>query len=961
MSDTTTLPEFKGKPKEVHLSHYTPSPFLADHVKLRIDLNEIDTGKVDDKGKPIKHVLATITNTTSFQRNDNPDANWEEDLVLDGGTKHDEAGNIIPYNKLQGLWLNGEPYYDYTIDYESGKLIIHNLPENGPIEITTQTLTNASTNTEYSGLYEKDGIVSTQCESEGFRNMTYALDRPDVISTYEVTIEGDTQRFPTILANPGNAFPSEEDLGNGRHRITWKDDRPKPCYLFAMAALDGDMVKDSFTYPDGDVVDLRYYVDKGKGDQAKFAMDSLKKALQHEYEYWGHKYHGIKDGKGLFMTLAVSAFNMGAMENNGLNIFNDRLVLANPHNATDGRYFDIDSVVNHEYCHDETGNWRVPANWFQIAYKEGLTVFRDQTYTAHLYDPTYQRISDVQELRSLVFAKDDGPTTHPMILPSYEGVSNNYDALTYPKGAQVNRMVQALVGEDAYRRAYRTFHDNPHPEVCDIPTYFKFIGDHSGHGKGYLDTFVDRWTTQSGVPKLKVDWTYDETRKVLKLDIEQILPSGATKPFVLPFKVGLVNPETGKDYFLVSPNGFRYESDVLMVKDMKQSFEFSIVPEQGKESVKPLVSLNRDFTAYAKIEYADRVKPSRADLALQASIDNNFLNRWDALQQIGIEVLRDQLAGRNADMDALIGAFKAVLAHPDISPLLKAELLRLPSESTLVNLLPKGSINPVAIRETRDAVRTAIGHALKDEFKATYDALQSDAPFAFNASEMGRRALMNLSLGYLSADKSPESTALAKAQFDKQHNYNDVSAAWSVLMDSGDLAAAKHAIDSILRTHADDNMVMNDWLQRQAMAEGATPETVKAIMALPQFDIENPNKARSVLGGFIANVKSFHAVDGSGYQFMADQIVTLDTKNKETSARMANAAFGSILNFTPDIQDRMIEAVKSIQESRGNSLSSDAREVLSKISAAYEEAKAARPTMVYEGTIGGGNKGMAVA
>lgn len=985
-------PTFEGKPTIVHLKDYTPPPFLADHVKLNINLNEVDTGKSDDEGKAIKHVLATVTNETTFRRNDNPDAIWEDELVLDGGTRNDANGNKVHCLNFKELWVNGKPHYDYTIDHESGKLIIKNLPDTmEPVTVKTIVETNASENKEYSGLYENKGLVSTQCESEGFRNMTYALDRPDVISTYDVTIEADKERFPLLLANPGADYVEPQDIGNGRHLARWNDPRPKPCYLFAMAALQGDVIRDTFTYPDGDTVELINVTDKGQGENARFSQACLKKAMQHEWDEWGHKYHGLHPDpnrpgkkKGTFITLAVSAFNMGAMENNGFNIFNDKLLLANPKNASDNRYFNIDSVVNHEYCHDETGNWRVPANWFQIAYKEGLTVRRDQTYTADMYDETFQRISDAQELRSGVFSLDDSPNTHPMVLPSYEGVSNNYDSLTYPKGAQVNQMLQAFVGKDAYRKAYREFHDNPHPEVCDVPSYLKFIGDHAHMSATFvgdkkyplIDTFVDGWTTQSGVPTLKCDWVYDKERHVLKLEVEQILPKGATKPFVLPLKIGLVNPDTGKDYFLISPIGARYRTDgVLEIKDLKQTFEFSVFNEKGKdgeeaqEPAEPIVSINRDFTAYAKIDYADRVKPTFAQLAKQAEIDPNVFNRWDALQQIGIDVLKSQLTTGTADVSTLVAAYRSALSSPDITPLLKAELLRLPDTSTLSNLLPKGTINPIALRNARDAVRIAIASELKSEFKATYDAMQTSEAYRFDGSEMGRRALMNLSLAYLCADKSPESTALAKTQFDRFDNYNDIAASWGMLMDSGNAQAMGDAVQKIADVYqltdkqAQDHLVLGDWLGRQAMAEGATPDDIKALLALPQIDKDNPNQIRSILGGAIGNLKLFHNPDGSGYRFIADQIMEVDAKNKETSSRIASGAFGAILKYTPAIQDRMAEAIGYIQTSMAGKLSPDCRGVLGKLMNSYEKAKAERSerNIVHEGTLGGASQGIQVA
>lgn len=990
MSTPAALPAFE-EDTSVHLKDYTPPPFLADHVKLHIDLNEKDTGEADKDGAPIKHVLATVTNTTTFRRSDDPEANWEEDLVLNGGTKKNKEGQTLPYLNLQGLWVNGEPWYDYSIDYETGSLKIQGLPHGeGPFEITTKTLINASTNTNMSGLYTSDGIVCTQCESEGFRNMTFALDRPDVLSTYDVTIEADKARFPILLSNPGASFPDDTDLGNGRHSVNWRDDRRKPCYLFAMSALKGDMIQDTFTYPDGDEVELRIYTDPGRAHEAEHAMTSLKKAMQHEWDYWKHKYHGIRKdpatgkGKGLFMVLGVKGFNMGAMENNGLNIFNDTTLLGTKDNATDLRLYRIDSVVNHEYCHDETGNWRVPANWFQISWKEGLTVLRDKAYTRDVYDSVYQRFDDVAELRSDVFREDDDSNTHPIVLESYSGVSNAYDSLTYEKGAQVNRMLMTLVGEDAYRKAYRKFHDNPTPEVCDVPSYIRYIGEHSGMGisvndKGenvqYIDQFIDSWMHQSGVPTLKVGWKYvsydEDTRAnkhrkesypILQLTVEQVLKDGQ-KPYHMPLKMGLANPETGKDYFLVAPTGGRYRADgVLELREQKETFEFSIIPEKGQQPVKPIVSLNRDFSAYAKIAYEEGCTPSHADLAFQAQKDPNIFKRWDALQEIGVDLINAKLAGKPVDATALIDAYGRILTDDSISALHKSELLKLPSEDYIINLQQDGSVDPLAVREARDAIRSMVAKSLQPELKATYDALRAAAPteWRFNVQEMGRRALMNLSLGYLCADKAPEMMALAEKQFNEADNYTDRSAAWGLLMNSPDKAQAQKTLDYVAQHYAQDELVMNNWLARQAGADDANVDTIKQLMSLPQFDITVPNKLRAVLGigGFAGNVKAFHAPDGSGYRLMADMIAEVDSSNKEIAARMAKMAFGSITKYTPAIQDRMAEAIGSINQT----LTKDTGEILGKLVADYEDAKAKRnerPTLQaspsgLEGTLGGG-------
>lgn len=911
------------KTNTVYRKDHKPSAFLASAVALKVDVQSLED--------------VHVTNTTHFARNFEKGAPQTSDLVLNGPKPSKD-----PFTTLEEISLNGAPLPKerYSIDPETGDLTIKNVP-NQPFSIEVHTKINPTKNKSGSGLYTSDGMLCTQCEAQGFRNITYALDRPDVFSAYSVIMEANKKQFPQLLCN---GVPNVEmDVGDDRHRVVWQDLRPKPSYLFAMAALDGDLIKDTFTYPDDQKVDLRYYVNKGKGEQAKFAMQCLKDSMQHEYEAWGHKYHGIQyqGNKSLFMTLAVSGLNMGAMENNGLNIFNDQLVLSNKDNATDARRMRIDGVVNHEFDHDETGNWRIPANWFQLAYKEGLTVFRDQTYGAFKYGETYKRIQDVIDLRSRVFLEDDGPKTHPIVVEKYDAVDNLYDGLTYPKAAHINRMLQTLVGKDVYREAYKQFHNTKSedyyhrsPESCTIQEYFKHIATVSGKD---LTQFIDSWTSQSGVPVLEFDGVYDADNRTYSVTITQRLKEGQ-KPYHIPFKMGLLDRITGENLVLQSGDKDTVipYNGVFEITKPSQTFVFH-------SDNQPIMSLNRDFEAYAKTTYTDRCKPSVDDLALMVKHEKNDFKRWDAMQELSMSVIQSMLDAKREGKplppipQALFSAYKHVLADETLTPVLKAEILKLPNESYIANMQRKGSVDPRAIHEVHGLIQTALGKAMTQEFRAVYDAMQSDKPYEFNKEAIGQRALKNECLGFLVSTQQQEYADLAFEQFkqqvdlsNKQANYNDASAAIAALLQQDEfIQKPMLALEQLERTHRHDHLVMNDWLRFQASAPYTQIYMFDKLMHSDHYDPTNANKVRALLGGFIGNVKKFHAVGFhheptcDGYQFIANQITQIDAYNPQLAARITGMAFEALDTFVPGRQALMREALGSIVKARGSELSAN--------------------------------------
>lgn len=919
-------------PRPVKLSEYQPPEYDVPTVNMHFDIRS--------------ESQVVLTNTSRYYRKEGAAA---KPLVLHGCAK--------PFVRLQSLTINGVKLNEsqYHLDPHTGDLIIDRAPmlldsKTSQFDIEIVSEINPKANTTGEGLYYggkgDKGMISTQCESEGFRNMTWALDRPDIFSKYTVTIEADKEQYPHLLSN-GIPAQSQDVDGGRRHRVTWTDAQPKPCYLFALAALQGDVVKDRFDYP-GTLggVDLYHYTNKGWGERAHFAQAKLKDAMAFAHQQWDDIYRGTHfQGKtARFSTLGVPAFNMGAMENTGLNIFNDARLLVSKDTATDAAHFNVDRVVAHEYFHDITGNWRVPANWFQIAYKEGLTVFRDQKYTEAKYDAAWQRIHDVTELRTRVFGEDEGAMTHPIILPEYTSIMNNYDALTYPKGAQVNRMIETLVGEKPYWDAYKKFHhdgDQDNPKSVTIPEYFNFIGQQTGK-QALIQQFAESWTTQSGIPTLRVSGHYDAAAKTYTLTVKQELPKGATKPFVMPFKVGLVTRQGEAKDIPLHCNPPVRKDGVLELTQLEHSFTFQQVEQ------KPLLSLNRDFTAYGKIAYDEKTKPSAEELALLAARDPNGFKRWDALQEIGIGVLQEFLDAKrtgkpfpdtSSGLTALIGAYRSTLENKQFSPLLKSELLRLPEESALINLQPKGTVDPVAVHEAWEAVRKTVAKQLIPELEHTYHGSQSTQGYVFNAEEMGRRALMNLCLGHLMQVDPEKYGALAEQQFDANHNFNDRAAALQMLADTPDKTRLQSMLGDIESAHKQDHLVMNQWMNWQARAQYATADEIRAIAKSPYFDAETANCVYALLGGLRDNTTLFHAPDGSGYRLLGELLAQVDQKNPQAAARVAKSAFSSISLYEAPRRDNMIAAIEQIRADRSESLSKELKSVLSSVEAAYEAAR----------------------
>jgi aminopeptidase N len=818
-------------PRETRLADYRPPAYLIDTVDLAFDLDEAAT---------------RVRSRLSVRRN--PASEGTGALLLDG-----EALTLTRI-ALDGVELGANRYR-----VEDGKLLIPDMPDTAVLEIETQIA--PKDNTELSGLYTSNGSYFTQCEAEGFRRITYFPDRPDVMSRFTVGITADKARVPVMLSN-GN--PSAvEDAGGGRHRITWTDPHPKPSYLFALVAGDLVAVKDSFTTRSGRNVQLGIWVRRGDEDRCAHAMRSLKTSMK-----WDEDVFGLEYDLDVFNIAAVSDFNMGAMENKGLNVFNTKYVLAKPDTATDSDYQGIETVIAHEYFHNWTGNRVTCRDWFQLSLKEGLTVYRDQEFSADQGSRVVKRIGDVRALRAAQFREDAGPLAHPVQPDHYITIDNFYTATVYNKGAEVIRMMATIIGHEAFRRGmdlYFQRHDN---HAVTINDFAQAMQDASG-----VDlTGFRRWYHQAGTPQVTVSAAHDAATRRYTLTLKQHTaptPGQPDKPpLVIPIVMGLLDDA-----------GHEIASRTLLLSEPEQSFAFDGIDRP------PVPSLLRRFSAPVKLSGMPL-----AQLQFLAAHDTDPFVRWESGQQYATQLLLDMAAAwRRGDTSALpsglIDALAATLRDADADPAFAAEALMLPSESFLADQMAVVDVD--ALHAVRSMARVAVGAALAAELRATYDRLTDTGPYRIDGGSIGRRALRNACLAYLAADGNAEGIARAMAQFDAGQNMTDVLAAMATLS-AIDCPERRTALDAFHARWRADNLVLDKWFAIQAMSP--LPDTLDAVRALSRhadFDLRNPNRMRALIASFASgNQVRFHDASGAGYRFLSDTIITLDPMNSQVAARL---------------------------------------------------------------------------
>jgi aminopeptidase N len=858
MPDTSvTDASVTAPPQPTRLSDYRPPDFLVETVDLEFDLDPADTIVVSK--------LQLRRNPDAASPNALPGASPGAPLRLDG----DEL-------ELVTLALDGRPLVagDYRIDPD-GALVIAELPDSFTLEVRTRIVPER--NTVLSGLYISGGNFCTQCEPEGFRRITYFLDRPDVMARYTVTMRADKSRFPILLSN-GNPAGSG-DLPDGKHWMRWVDPHPKPSYLFALVAGDLIPVEDRFITASGRDVRLAIWVRRGDEDKCAHAMASLKKSMR-----WDEEAFGLEYDLDVFNIVAVSDFNMGAMENKGLNVFNTRYVLAKPETATDTDYQNIEAVIAHEYFHNWTGNRVTCRDWFQLSLKEGLTVFRDQLFSADRGSPAVCRIGNIRALRAAQFPEDASPLAHPVQPDTYLRIDNFYTATVYNKGAEVIRMIHTMLGPEGFRRGmdmYIARNDNQAATIGD------FLAAMQQGGGVDLGDFL-LWYRQAGTPEITVEGRYDPDTRTYELAVEQRVPPTPGQPekrsMPIPIAMGLLGPNGDE-----LPTRLEDESEprtgtrVLLASQQRQMFRFADVPAP------PVPSLLRNFSAPVKLRGVPLAR-----LKFLAVHDTDPVARWDAGQQVAIHVLLDRVkAYQQDDADSgappldpdLVAAMRQTLTDAARDPAFAAEALALPSETNLAEEMPIIAVE--AIHRARESARAEIAAALVEPLRETYERFADPGPYRIDGPAIGRRALRNVCLLYLAARGRQEGAHLAKGQFDAGANMTDVLAALSVLNDI-DCPERKEAFDAFYKRWVDDPLVIDKWFALQARSSlPGTIERVRALTAHPAFTRANPNRVRALVGTFSqANPLHFHNRSGDGYAFLAEEVLAIDKANPTTAARL---------------------------------------------------------------------------
>ncbi len=792
-------------------------------------------------------------------------------------------------------------------------------PKAATFTLDTSVKIHPESNTALEGLYKSGSMFCTQCEAEGFRKITYYLDRPDVMSTFTTTVIAEQHRYPVLLSNgnPVGSGPQED----GRHWATWEDPFMKPAYLFALVAGDLWCVEDKFTRQSGRDVTLRIYVEPENIDKCQHAMTSLKKSMRWDEEVYGREYD-----LDIFMIVAVNDFNMGAMENKGLNIFNSSCVLARAETATDAAHQRVEAVVAHEYFHNWSGNRVTCRDWFQLSLKEGFTVFRDSEFSADMNSRTVKRIEDVAYLRTHQFAEDAGPMAHAVRPDSFIEISNFYTLTVYEKGSEVVRMVRTLLGAEGFRKGSDLYFERHDGQAVTCDDFIKAMEDANGVD---LSQFK-RWYSQAGTPRLAVSEHYDSAAQTYSLTFRQSCPATPDKvekkPFVIPVELGLLDAQ-GNDIALrlQGEAAAAGTSRVLQVTEAEQTFTFVDI------AAKPLPSLLRGFSAPVKLSFPY----DRDQLMFLMQHDSDGFNRWEAGQQLSVQVLQELITqhqqGSALVLDQrLVTALGAVLANEQLDQAMVAEMLSLPSEAYLTEISEVADVD--AIHAAREFARKQIADQLFDALNARYQAnrgVSRSTEYVAEAEHFARRSLQNIALSYLMLSGKPEVLAATLEQFDACDNMTERLTALAVLVNSPFEAERAKALEVFAENFKDNPLVMDQWFSVQAASTlpGGLAR-VKALMQHPAFTMKNPNKVRALIGAFAGqNLVNFHAADGSGYRFLADLVIELNALNPQIASRQL-APLTRWRKYDSARQALMKGELERILAS--GSLSSDVYEVVSK-------------------------------
>lgn len=768
--------------------------------------------------------------------------------------------------ELLGVWMDGKPFDGFELTDKT--LTIKEMPKDCVLEIHNKI--SPKDNSWLAGLYMSNGVFCTQCEPEGFRNITYYFDHPDVLSMFTVSIHADRKKYPVVLSNGNKVFEDE-------NTITFVDPFAKPCYLFALVAGDLGSIKDEFTTCSGRHVDLTLYCEKGKENRLLHAMESLKKAMKWDEERFGREYD-----LDLFSIVAISDFNAGAMENKSLNIFNDSCLLADKDTATDATFTAIEGVVGHEYFHNWSGDRVTARDWFNLSLKEGFTVYRDQEFSADMQSKTVQRMDDVNTLKLYQFPSDDGPLKHPVRPDSFATIENFYTTTIYEKGAELIRMQEKIVGWEGFRKGTDLYFSRHDGQAVTIDDFVKCIEDANGVD---LSQFM-QWYSTAGRPTVEVfDKKYNDKTKTYSFKLKQYL-NGVDTPFVIPLDMGLVS-ETGKDLL----------SKTLLFNQMEQEFVFENISE------KPVLSINRNFTSpiTLKITYTDEER------YLLIKNDTDLFNRYEVGQEYAADKMVEAILKKTSVDEKVIDAFGSYLSDWEKDPTYVSRAILFPSEEYIGAKMEVFDID--AVSSYRKELRKSFAKKYEKELLAIYQALDKNEPYQPAPQKAGERALKNVCLGYLSF--LPEYQNLAEEQYEKSDNLTDRLTALSTLINHN-LPTKQKRLSDFHKMYDGDHLVINKWLTLQALADDdETLDVVKSLMHTSDFNIKNPNKVRSLIGGFSHNLKQFHRIDGEGYKLLSDIVLQLDKLNPQMAERMSEP-FSKWKLFDKKRQDLMKAEMQKI-------------------------------------------------
>lgn len=860
----------EGNPKAIYLKDYQPPKFLISQVHLRFELFP---------EKTIVH--------SELQMMANEQASGDSSAL----ELHGEQLKLIK------VILDDKELNDNEFSVGSESLSIPNVPAQFILKTVVEI--DPANNTALEGLYLSSGNYCTQCEAEGFRKITYYLDRPDVMAVFNVRIEADKQQIPVMLSN-GNRLSTGE-LSEGRHFAEWNDPYPKPSYLFALVAGDLACCKDSYTTASGRDVSLEIYTEAHNADKCDHAIASLKKAMQ-----WDEETFNLEYDLDTYMIVAVDDFNMGAMENKGLNVFNSKCVLASPETATDADYMSIEAVIAHEYFHNWTGNRVTCRDWFQLSLKEGLTVFRDQEFTSDVTSRAVKRIQDVRYLRTHQFAEDGSPMAHPIRPASYVEINNFYTLTVYEKGAEVVRMYQTLFGKDGFKKGMQCYFEKHDGQAVTTDDFAAAMAEANNFELG---RFLN-WYSQSGTPGVDVRSEWNQQNQEYTLTFDQQLPINQNQqdpsPYLIPIKISLLDDEGSNIPLIQKGEKEAEENATLLVTEASQQFTFVNVKQN------PTPSLLQNFSAPVKLSY----EYSNEDFAFLMANDVDDFNRWDAGQRFATEWLLDAIIAIKTDTalpDAtkFIHALEIVLKDSELDSAFKAEMMVLPQESYLADF-----INPIdvdSIYKARKVLQQLIAETLETILLETYQNNCVSGSYQYNANDMGKRRLASICLMYLNLLQKEKYIDLSRALFEGANNMTDSMAALEAINDL-EHEFRDSALSEFAKRWDNDSLVMDKWFSLQARSR--RPDVLKTIVSLldhPRFSIKNPNKVRALIAVFaMANPTAFHSKDGSGYEFLTEKIIQLNALNPQVASRLVKPLI-DWKKYDTARQEKMKECLQKIK------------------------------------------------